>query len=454
MALRKKITMVMLTAVMTLSAAMLHSSEQAQAGKNPVTNVADLGTIVLDRWDLVDVTSIPAGTENVMFVWDDTYYSDNSMKKETVSYGDDYFHYITGGSKVSDNPYLISGIKKIYTKKGAIQSKFKLENTGKRDKDNSMWKGDDPQYNKAPMCKLRFDNEYVGQYRNEYDIKWGDDDAYTIEADYHSEKNYNFPLGSGYYMNLFVNFSTAGDNYLGSSGNSLRSATESRRTDFLIYTKHTESFAALSNDYTVKAGNVLNIDRNAFIPEGKTLTVEAGGIVNVTGKLFNDGKIVNHGTIVVGNKGFLAPFDVDGNGGGITCEKGGDLIILSDGVVASGAGSMTLSQGSNCIGYGTLATEESLNVDDSLLDIREYGMVMVGREFNHSPALLINATSSMSGKSSRQKLFMLTGAKKYTYEFIQDSNNYLPTVKSKPCYNLNVTNNGKVVTGPNATLEK
>lgn len=44
MALRKKITMVMLTAVMTLSAAMLHSNEQAQAGKNPVTNVADLGT--------------------------------------------------------------------------------------------------------------------------------------------------------------------------------------------------------------------------------------------------------------------------------------------------------------------------------------------------------------------------------------------------------------------------
>ena len=30
MALRKKITMVMLTAVMTLSAAMLHSNEQAQ----------------------------------------------------------------------------------------------------------------------------------------------------------------------------------------------------------------------------------------------------------------------------------------------------------------------------------------------------------------------------------------------------------------------------------------
>lgn len=125
--------------------------------------------------------------------------------------------------------------------------------------------------------------------------------------------------------------------------------------DLLWYNGKKERYSAFQTDKTVERGEILEVHNGDFIdasgkkehengvilPNGKTITVNKGGILSINGTFINNGTIINNGgTIIVKNGGTICPFKQGDtpskNGcGKIKCVDG-DIIIQQGGAVYMG----------------------------------------------------------------------------------------------------------------------
>ncbi len=157
----------------------------------------------------------------------------------------------------------------------------------------------------------------------------------------------------------------------------------SSMTQFVMYVGYKEQLSAVRSDYTVSSGQVANYNGYVYIEPGVTVTVEKGGVLSISGVLYNNGAIVNNGgDIVVQKNATIEQFCLgDSKGGSLTCD-GGDLVILSGGCVAVGSSSkvsnaFSLSNGSTCTNFGTLVLSSSAAVDSgATLDNRSSGTML------------------------------------------------------------------------------
>ncbi len=156
----------------------------------------------------------------------------------------------------------------------------------------------------------------------------------------------------------------------------------SSMTQFVMYVGYKEQLSAIRSDVTIGSGQVANYNGYVYIEPNVTVTIEEGGVLSVSGVLYNNGTIVNAGgDIVVQKDATIEQFCLgDGAGGTITC-KGGNLVILSGGCVTTGVGtasaSLTLSSGATCTNFGTLAVGASAQVDSgATLDNRSSGTML------------------------------------------------------------------------------
>lgn len=158
---------------------------------------------------------------------------------------------------------------------------------------------------------------------------------------------------------------------------------------FKMYIGSKVKLSAITHDYTISSGGVANFNDYVYIPQGVTITIEKGGVLSVSGILYNNGKIINNGGDIVVQKGAtIEQFCLnDDYGGSIRC-NGGDLVILKNGRVSTGTtddvensygSGFILENGATCTNFGVLVVGGSSRVTSgATLDNRESAMMFFG----------------------------------------------------------------------------
>ena len=69
--------------------------------------------------------------------------------------------------------------------------------------------------------------------------------------------------------------------------------------NFIMYWGEERNLSAITDDYTIAEGQVMNVDDGVVLMDGKKLTIEPGGMLSVEGTFYNNGYIENRGTIIL-----------------------------------------------------------------------------------------------------------------------------------------------------------
>ncbi len=156
---------------------------------------------------------------------------------------------------------------------------------------------------------------------------------------------------------------------------------------FVMYIGYREQLSAIRSDCTISGGQVANYNGYIYVEPNVTITIEKGGVLSVSGVLFNNGTIVNNGGDIVVQKGAtIEQFCLNDGPGGVICCDGGDLVILSGGCVVVGksesysryetgyGNGFVLRNGATCTNFGTLVvTPSAYVVSGATLDNRSTG---------------------------------------------------------------------------------
>ncbi len=158
---------------------------------------------------------------------------------------------------------------------------------------------------------------------------------------------------------------------------------------FKMYIGSKVKLSAITHDYTISSGGVANFNDYVYIPQGVTITIEKGGVLSVSGILYNNGTIINNGGDIVVQKGAtIEQFCLnDDYGGSIRC-NGGDLVILKNGRVSTGTtddiensygSGFILENGATCTNFGVLVVGSNSRVTSgATLDNRESAIMFFG----------------------------------------------------------------------------
>ncbi|WP_028505326.1 hypothetical protein [Ruminococcus sp. FC2018] len=184
----------------------------------------------------------------------------------------------------------------------------------------------------ASYENIVFQNDGKGQYHI-YDYNTSDPSVYLVLQDNFFIGESKFDFGGGYFNDQFTADAETADIYFG----------EAFR------------YSAVMEDTTVGSGQILSISANDYvdakgdiqsqngvmIPNGKTLTIEKGGVLSISGDLINNGTIINKGgTILIKKGGNVYPFRSGStpskNGCGTIKCLGGDIIIKEGGALYAG----------------------------------------------------------------------------------------------------------------------
>lgn len=167
----------------------------------------------------------------------------------------------------------------------------------------------------------------------------------------------------------------------------------SRNTYWRMYIGTARTYNVINTDYTVQKGQLLNLDGDIRIGDGKTITVEEGAVLSINGNIFNNGHIYNKGgTILVQSNGCIQSYlpEDKNDYGGIGLD-GGDLVIRAGGRVMTGVttyddrwgNGLKLQNGASIINQGTLITSGNVNVNSgSTLENRKGGTMLFGYRMN------------------------------------------------------------------------
>ncbi len=154
--------------------------------------------------------------------------------------------------------------------------------------------------------------------------------------------------------------------------------------EFAMYIGTKETLSAITSDITISSGQVTSFNDYVYIQPGVTVTIEKGGVLSVSGTLFNNGAILNNGgDIVVQKNAAIDQLNIADKAGGVIACDGGDLVIFSGGFVSVGKTEkfvsadtdygygFVLRNGSTCVNFGTLVVGSSgYVISGSTLDNR------------------------------------------------------------------------------------
>lgn len=164
---------------------------------------------------------------------------------------------------------------------------------------------------------------------------------------------------------------------------------KSRDTYWRMYIGTEITYNVINTDYTVQKGQMLNLDGDIRIGDGKTITVEEGAVLSINGNIFNNGHIYNKGgTILVQSNGCIQSYlPKDKNDYGGIGLDGGDLVIRAGGRVMTGVtkyddrwgNGLKLQNGASIVNQGTLITSSNISVnEDCVVENRKDGAILVG----------------------------------------------------------------------------
>ena len=154
--------------------------------------------------------------------------------------------------------------------------------------------------------------------------------------------------------------------------------------EFAMYIGTKETLSAITSDITIASGQVASFNDYVYVKPDVTITIEKGGVLSVSGTLFNNGAILNNGgDIVVQKNAVIDQLNIADKAGGVIACDGGDIVIFSGGFVSVGKTEkfvsadtdygygFVLRNGSTCVNFGTLVVGSSgYVISGSTLDNR------------------------------------------------------------------------------------
>ena len=145
---------------------------------------------------------------------------------------------------------------------------------------------------------------------------------------------------------------------------------------FYIFTGKEIQFDAIG-DYTLDSGQVLTLDGNVFLLDGKTLNIKKDAVLCIRGNFYCNGTINCEGTIVIDKNANMLPYSPTGAGGNFNLTNGGTMIVSSGARVMLGLPKDTLNStkdamfkvnggqihnyGELCLGYANFERDAELN---------------------------------------------------------------------------------------------
>ena len=152
---------------------------------------------------------------------------------------------------------------------------------------------------------------------------------------------------------------------------------------------------AVRQDYIVGDGQFMHISQNGAMLQDVTIIVQEGGVLSVESWFMNNGRIiVDGGTLIVqdasnplgsefgddtANSTMMPYIDIHPTlSGSLYLKNGGELIVLDNAQAAFS--SIQATTGSSILNNGTLLAE-TLTLQESTLDNREDGSILLGYDF-------------------------------------------------------------------------
>ena len=217
-----------------------------------------------------------------------------------------------------------------------------------------------------------------------------------------------------------------------------------------------------SDAKTVPSGSVLNIDEYEYLEAGATLTVEPGAVLSIDGCLFNNGTILNYGTVILqpgasistiwtspGDKS-KAALENGKKRGAIYCKGGpyngmtaeGNLIVMAGAAISfeEGENLFRMENGAKLELNGTMLIPNSFVLSDSDLNIRRNGLLacQYGRRYKHMLPTAFTSAACPPGEvtvsNMSEFLPFLTSAKNYADVGVGLEYNYRDLAKTLDKY--------------------
>lgn len=262
---------------------------------------------------------------------------------------------------------------------------------GKRDDDNEGLDDND-----APVYMIKMTT--APGVNRDYILEPGGNGGQSWMKIHHNEYGYEWSFmsvkrsGRGDVFRVFYNKESEDDPTLavGSFKRFMHVRSEDREQDLFKWFIGTKlRYSAIKGDTSVRDGQILSISASNYVdaggsnesqqgvilPKGRTITVEKGGILSISGDFINNGTIINNGgTILIQKGGTLFPFlqgtnpYEDGcgtlkcNAGDIIVEEGGNLYAglncaMTDGTTRAVA-PFWLDNNSTLVNYGVVCCGE------------------------------------------------------------------------------------------------
>lgn len=264
---------------------------------------------------------------------------------------------------------------------------------------------------RSSLCPngLGYDEPY---FSTDDDLKWT---IVTQDSDPSRKDGTEDNISNGY-VKIFQNVAGAGDRFMHVYDTSVGTNKNTGWDDsqFIMYVGTQITYPALK-DYTVESGQVQHLAQGVYIPQGVTITVEEDAILTISGNLYNSGKIVNRGTVVLEKNACIQPTQWD-DGGGLGCD-GGDLILMSGARLITGSGDwdadcgngFLMKNNASCVNYGAIVSTGNVSLDSgATVENREGGAILMGYQLTTESKGLMHQYTEEAVKNPASYLDPLT----------------------------------------------
>lgn len=232
---------------------------------------------------------------------------------------------------------------------------------------------------------------------------------WTLSTADDDSSSYGEEISAGHVC--FVHNRTGGkfDRYLDDHGkqmtiNESDTAWDYDTCSFLLYIVEREEYSAIGT-MELASGSVLQLKNNTFLKDDATLTIQPGAVLTVKDTFFNNGKIINYGTLIIEEDSVMCPFDTTKAAGGSVCCYGsgttykgmkceGNLIILSGGrlLLTKDSAGFILEKGASLNNFGLLFVPGSMNINSAQVYCSEQSFVISHFKPTHNLGILPDIT--------------------------------------------------------------
>lgn len=99
---------------------------------------------------------------------------------------------------------------------------------------------------------------------------------------------------------------------------------------FAMYWGEKITISAITEDYTVHSGMVMNVDNGVLLTDNHTITVMPGGVLSIEGQFYNNGTIQNYGTVILQPDACITSFLPKSGDAGTIVNSGGVVNVAED----------------------------------------------------------------------------------------------------------------------------